>query len=215
MPYAYPMREVIADGTVHVLGLVAAVIAAILLIVHLGEFGSGPTFAGVSIYAGFLLFALVASAAYHLLPWERSRPLLHKIDHAAIYLKIAGTYTPLVVMVGSAFSYVVLGAGWLIALIGAWARLRFWSPSTGRSLPLYLGLGWASLLLVYPMALVLPLWSMILIGVGGLLYTVGAVLYTFKRLRFENAIWHSFVLTASACFFSAIALAATAEIAAF
>ncbi|MEL7154651.1 MAG: hemolysin III family protein, partial [Pseudomonadota bacterium] len=91
----------------------------------------------------------------------------------------------------------------------------FWSPSTGRSLPLYLGLGWASLLLIYPMALVLPLWSMILIAIGGLLYTVGAVLYTFKRLRFENAIWHSFVLTASGCFFSAIALAATAEPPAF
>ena len=157
-----------------------------------------------------LILSLLASAAYHLLPWERSRPVFHRLDHAAIYLKIAGTYTPLVVLIGSWFAYVVLGVVWVVALLGAVAKLSFWATNARGSLALYLLLGWASVLLIWPMWLTLPGPAFALIAAGGLLYTVGTVFFAMKVLRFQNAIWHSFVLAASTCFFCAVSMGGSA-----
>ena len=156
MAYPYSLREVIADGVVHFLGLAAAITGSVLLLVWATRNGQTVELASVWIYASFLLTALVASAAYHMLPWERPRPWLHKIDHAAIYLKIAGTYTPIVVLIGSGFAYVVLAFVWIAALVGAVAKLSFWRVDGRGSLALYLALGWACLLLVGPMIRTLP-----------------------------------------------------------
>lgn len=120
MPYPYSVRETLADASVHVLGLTAGITASAMLLVHVVQTQGAAQIAAISIYTALAVFALMASAAYHLLPWEKTRPVFHRIDHAAIYLKIAGTYTPLVVLIGSAFAYVVLAAVWLVALLGPW-----------------------------------------------------------------------------------------------
>jgi hemolysin III len=206
MSYPYPKREVIADGVIHVLGLIAAITGTVILLVWAATHSVGSNIAAVSVYAGFLLFALFASAAYHLLPWERSRPVLHRIDHAAIYLKIAGTYTPFVVLIGSAFAYVVLIGLWIVALVGAVAKLSFWQANGRGSLALYLLMGWACILLVGPMFQTLPTPALWLIFIGGGLYTLGTVFFSLESLPFHNAIWHGFVLVASTCFFVAVAV---------
>jgi len=210
MAYPYSLRETLADASVHALGLAAGITAATLLVAHVVRTHEVTEIAATGIYAGFAVFALMASAAYHLLPWDQTRPMFHRIDHAAIYLKIAGTYTPLVVLIGSAFAYVVLAAVWAVALLGAVAKLSFWRTDARGSLALYLAMGWASVLLIYPMWRTLPGTTLVLIVVGGGLYTLGTVFYAMPKLRFQNAIWHGFVLAASACFFGAVAVGLSA-----
>ncbi|MGD1883790.1 MAG: hemolysin III family protein [Paracoccaceae bacterium] len=212
MAYAYSAREVLTDAAIHVTGLMAAGTAAVMLMLHLAPSASVVQVAAVGAYLGFLLFSLTASAAYHLLPWERSRDLLHRIDHAAIYLKIAGTYTPLVVLMGSFFSYIILGCVWIIALIGAWAKMRFWATDAKGSLALYLSMGWMSVLLIPLMWTSLPGLVLGLIAVGGLLYTAGTFFFSRENMQYQNAIWHAFVLAASSCFFAAIAMATTTPV---
>ncbi|MEL6451475.1 MAG: hemolysin III family protein [Pseudomonadota bacterium] len=210
MPYPNSLRETLADASVHLIGVLGAVIAGAGLIVYVARTQATPEIAATSVYAGILIFAMIASALYHLLPWDRSRALLLSIDQAAIYLKIAGTYTPLVVLIGSAFSYVVLAGVWGVALVGA--ALRLWqrtSDGTGTEV-IYLAMGWASLLLIWPLAQVLPVTAVVLIVGGGLLYTVGTLFFRMRALRYQNAIWHSFVLAASACFFGAVSLGVSA-----
>lgn len=204
MPYPYSPAETIADGTVHVLGLAFAIPASILLVLH--GHGQDLQMVPLVIYLACFLFSLSASAAYHLLPFERSRAFLGRVDHAAIYFKIAGTYTPLVAVIGSGFAYVVLAIVWVLAMIGAVAKMSFWRTDSKASLALYLGMGWLSVLLIWPMWHQLPVVAVTLIAVGGLVYSLGTIVYAHSGMRFQNAIWHVFVLAASVCFFAAIAI---------
>lgn len=210
MPYPYSRRETLADAAVHGVSVSGALIGCNLLVVHVTQTRPPIDVAATGVYVFVLIFGFLASAAYHLFPWEKTRPIFHRIDHAAIYLKIAGTYTPLVALIGSAFSYGVLVMVWLVALFGAVAKLSFWSTDARGSLALYLGMGWASVLLIWPMWQTLPGVATALIFVGGGLYTLGTVFFSMRALRYQNAIWHGFVLAASSCFFGAVALGASA-----
>ena len=205
---AYARSERIADGVIHALGVIFALAGAILL-VSLSAWSEEARIdrtVAVAIYGGALIATFSASAFYHMAPWTRLRPLLRRIDHAAIYFKIAGTYTPLVVLIGSAFAYAILAVVWAIALGGAVTKLFFWK-SPGRLGPtLYLLMGWLSIALVWSLAMTLPVASTALVVIGGLLYSAGVIFFVWEGLRFSNAIWHGFVLAASACFFAAIAM---------
>ncbi|MGB0799098.1 MAG: PAQR family membrane homeostasis protein TrhA, partial [Planktomarina sp.] len=132
---------------------------------------------------------------------------LRRVDHAAIYLKIAGTYTPLVVLLGSMLGYVVLTFVWVVALAGVIGKLAIKSWPRGLNTGLTLTLGWSALILLWPMAQTLPAGSLTLIFVGGVLYSVGTIFYVNKQIPFHTAIWHGFVLAASASIFVAITLA--------
>lgn len=206
MAYPRSLAETLADGSVHVIGLTGSMIGTAILLGHVTTHAPAATVASVSVYLALLVFAFAASAAYHLLPWDHTRPMLARVDHASIYLKIAGTYTPLVVMLGTVSGYVVLAFVWLVALGGAIAKLSFWSTEGRGSLALYLALGWASVLLIWPMWSNLSGAAMTLVAAGGLTYSAGAVFFAMREFRFQMALWHVFVLVASGCFFAAIAL---------
>ncbi|SLN72468.1 PAQR family membrane homeostasis protein TrhA [Roseisalinus antarcticus] len=197
--------ERIADGVMHAMGTSLAIIGAVMLIVLVAGQQSGVTVASVSVYGAALIVSFVASACYHMAPWEVARPTLLRIDHAAIFLKIAGTYTPLVALIGTAFGWIVLGVVWTVAVLGAGMRLFLARGPSRFTTAIYLVLGWFSLALIWPLAQKLPVGGTTLIFVGGLLYTAGTVFHNWERLRFQNAIWHAFVLAASTCFFGAIA----------
>lgn len=203
----YPAQtrpERMADFAMHCTGIILAITGAILLVAFTVLNASGPTIAAVSVYAGALVTTFLASVFYHFPPWEEARPVLRRIDHAAIYFKIAGTYTPLVAIVGTAFAWSMLALIWGVAILGAVARLFFWRGPGNLNTVLYLALGWVSVALLWPMAQTLPIGGMVLIVTGGVLYTVGAVLFSLPNLRYQNAIWHFFVVVASACFFATI-----------
>jgi len=204
----YSLPERIADGTVHGFGVALAITGAVLLLVFASTTGDGGLVTGLAVYAAALIATFVMSACYHMTPWEGLRPVLRRLDHAAIYFKIAGTYTPFVVMIGSAFGYVVLGLIWTLAFAGALAKVFFWRAPGRLGTALYLVLGWLSLALIWPMVQALPMAAVILVAVGGVLYSLGVVFFTRENMRYSNAIWHVFVLAASGCFFAAISLGA-------
>lgn len=208
-PYpAYARSERIADGTMHALGVIGALTGAIVLTLWSRGHVSGGQSLALAVYGAALVGTFVASAFYHMTPWENLRPLLHRIDHAAIHLKIAGTYTPLVVMIGSLSSYLVLALVWALALFGVAQNLWF-ARGPGRFATLiYLIMGWLSLLLIWSLMPLLPGPALGLIAAGGLLYTLGVVFFRWDSLKFSNAIWHAFVLAASVCFYGAITLGA-------
>lgn len=203
----YSRPERIADGVIHAIGVTFAVAGAITLIVLAAIWAGGAQVAAISVYGGALIATFAASALYHMSPRPEWRPTLRRIDHAAIYLKIAGTYTPFVVLIGSAFAYGVLALVWVLALGGALAKVFFWRNPGRFGTVLYLVLGWLAVLLVWPMAQTLPPVAAMLAVAGGFLYTAGVIFFTWESLRFSNAIWHGFVLAASGCFFAAITLA--------
>lgn len=208
----YARSERIADGTMHAVGVLGAISGAVVLIIWSAEAASAAQIAAISVYGATLIATFVASAFYHMTPWEGIRPLLRRFDHAAIYLKIAGTYTPLVVMIGSWFAYTVLAIVWGLAVVGMVLKLFFWR-TPGRFGPaLYLIMGWLSLALIWSLWPVVPISAMVLMGLGGLLYTAGVPFYASETMKFSIAIWHGFVVTASACFFAAIAIATAAMI---
>ena len=133
-PYpTFARSERIADGVIHAVGVTLAMTGAILLVVFAAFWAGAGQIAAVSVYGTALIATFSASAFYHMTPWEGLRPTLRRIDHAAIYLKIAGTYTPLVLLIGSGFGYVVLALVWMLALAGAVAKLFFWA-APGRLL---------------------------------------------------------------------------------
>ena len=206
----YARSERIADGTMHAIGVLGALTGAIALVAWSAGVASAGQVAAIAIYGGTLIATFAASAFYHFTPWESIRPTLRRFDHAAIYLKIAGTYTPLVVMVGTGFAYAVLAVVWALAVIGMVLKLFFWR-TPGRFGPaLYLIMGWLSLALIWSLWPIVPTSALVLMAVGGLLYTAGVPFYASETLKFSIAIWHGFVVAASACFFAAIALSAMA-----
>ena len=199
--------ERIADGSVHAIGVIGAVTGAVMLFVLLAGDVSGWQLTALAIYGIGLIGTFTASATYHLAPWHDIRPMLRRIDHAAIYLMIAGTYTPLVVMVGTPFSYTILGIVWLLAFLGITLKLFFWQ-APGRFGPaLYLIMGWLSVGLIWAIWPILPGSVITLIAAGGLTYTVGVLFYASKK-KFSTVIWHGFVVAASACFWAAILMGA-------
>ncbi|WP_073326813.1 PAQR family membrane homeostasis protein TrhA [Wenxinia saemankumensis] len=205
--YQYPRyarSERIADGVIHLAGVIFALSGAVLLIVigalHLG----GAHVAALSVYGAALVASFTASAIYHFTPWEAARPLFRRLDHAAIFLKIAGTYTPLAVLIGGPFAYAVLALVWVLALVGMARKLFFWTNGASSSV-FYLVLGWLSLALIWPLAQTVGWPALALIAAGGALYTGGVVFFNWEGLKYSLAIWHGFVLAASACFFAAIA----------
>lgn len=206
---SYARSERIADGTMHAIGLAGALGGTVFLLTWNAGLASMWQMLALAIYGGALTATFAASAFYHMTPWPNTRPLLRRFDHAAIYLKIAGTYTPLVIMIGSAFSYVILSIVWALAFVGIVLKLFFWK-SPGRYGPaLYLVMGWLSVFLIWSMWPVVPAATTILIALGGLTYTAGVIFYA-SDWKFSTAIWHGFVVVASACFFAAIAIGAAA-----
>jgi hemolysin III len=202
----YTRGERIADGAVHAVGIFFAIIATIILIIGASGSSSFWTFVALSIYGAALIGSFVASACYHFTPWDHHRAMLRRIDHAAIYFKIAGTYTPLVVIIGSAFAFSILGIVWTLATVGAIAKLFFWARPSRWGLGLYLGLGWLSIALVSSLIPLVSGLSLGLIVAGGLVYSLGAVVFSVDGLRYQNAIWHTLVVIASMCFCLAIAI---------
>ena len=207
---AYARSERIADGTMHAIGVLGALTGAIVLLAWSADVATPAQIMALAVYGATLIATFVASAFYHFTPWLEIRPLLRRIDHAAIYLKIAGTYTPLVVMIGTGFAYAVLAVVWALAMIGMVLKLFFWR-TPGRFGPaLYLIMGWLSLALIWSLWPIVPVSAIILMAVGGFLYTLGVPFYASEMMKYAIAIWHGFVVTASACFFAAIAISVAA-----
>jgi hemolysin III len=200
----YTRAERIADGIIHAMGIAASVVGVVVLLAIAMPMLDAFSTSALMIYGVTLVTLFCISAAYHMITHAHWKPFLRRCDQAAIFFKIAGTYTPLVILIGSAFSYSVLAVVWITALTGAIAKLSVWKQMERYSVHLFLALGWASLTLAWPIFSTLPLPVSILILTGGVLYSVGVIFHQWESLRYQNAIWHGFVLAASSCHFAAV-----------
>jgi len=204
---SYSRAEKISDAVVHVTGLTLVLMAVPVLIVLTALYrGDAASIAGVSIYGAALLAMILFSALYNIAEtsgFGRAKEwLLRRLDHSAIYLKIAGTYTPFTLLSGHGFALTV--GVWAAALAGI--TLKAVSPERFKwiALALYLGMGWAGLIAGGGMFAALPTPVLALMIVGGCLYTLGVVFYLWRRLPFHYTIWHVFVLCASFVFYAAV-----------
>ena len=146
------------------------------------------------------------SATYNLWPVSPRKWLLRRFDHSAIYLLIAATYTPFISQLGDqAFATNFLIGVWGVAIAGALLKLNFPGRFDKLSIVLYLAMGWSGILAYEKVANVLPSSILLLIAMGGGLYTLGVLFHSWERLRFQNAIWHGFVVLGAACHYTAVA----------
>lgn len=201
----YDRAELIADGIVHGIGVFGGLIAATALVVLAAVFASGFEIVTVAIYAAGLLAMLGFSAAYNVWPVSPKKWLLRRFDHSAIYVLIAATYTPVFYRIeDSGLSTGLLIAVWCIALIGIAFKLFLPGRFDKVSIGLYLAMGWSGVMAYDSGLASLPARAVWFIAIGGALYSLGVIFHAWQRLRFQNAIWHSFVLLGAACHYTAV-----------
>jgi hemolysin III len=201
----YDRAELIADGIVHGIGVFGGVVAATVLIVLAAIFASTYEIVSVSVYAAGLLAMLGLSAAYNLWPVSRGKWLLRRLDHSAIYILIAATYTPVFAQLQDrVFAMSLLAGVWSVAAVGVVLKLFFPGRFDKVSVGLYLAMGWSGLIAYDAGISSLPQLALWFIVAGGLLYSFGVIFHAWRRLRFQNVIWHSFVLLGAACHYTAV-----------
>lgn len=202
----YSSPERLADSVIHVLGIAASVAAAATLATLAAAYCLPARSAmSLGIYGAGLAAVFCSSAAYHLTREGKAKALLRRVDHAAIYVKIAATYTPFaLVKLGGTTGLLLLGFVWLITAVGATAKLLLPGRLLITSYVLYLSQGWAVVAVWGSFSAAVSAPVMALLTVGGVLYTGGIAFHLWERLRFHTAIWHGMVLAASACHFAAI-----------
>ncbi|UVF17828.1 hemolysin III family protein [Microvirga terrae] len=201
----YDVKEIIADGIVHVVGVTIGVVSIAALLVVAAPAVGAWEFTSLLIYGIGLLTVLTVSALYNLWPVSPVKWMLRRFDHSAIYLLIAGTYTPFITqMKASAESLALLAGVWLTSMVGITLKLRFPGRFDRLSILLYLLLSWSGVMAYESVFGTLPASTLWLLAIGGILYTTGVVFHLWESLRFQNAIWHAFVLVAAGCHYGAV-----------
>ncbi|WP_213865203.1 PAQR family membrane homeostasis protein TrhA [Vibrio crassostreae] len=200
-----------ANAITHGLGVVLGVIGLILLLIRAFDYQADMlTVASMTIYGSSIILLFLASTLYHSITTEKTKRLLKTLDHCAIYLLIAGSYTPfLLVGLRTPLAMGLMAVIWGIALVGIIMKIAFVYRFKRLSLFIYLAMGWLSLIVVYQLAMNIDIGGLVLLAVGGVIYSLGVIFYVAKRIPYNHAIWHLFVLAGCACHFFAIYLYVT------
>lgn len=198
--------ELLADKVIHIVGLSAGGVAAAVLMGFAAIARGVSDLASAAIYSLGLMAMLGCSAAYNLARRSPHRDLLRRFDHAAIFVMIAGTYTPFTILaLSGSWAIFMTALVWIIAAAGVALKLilpqrRF----EGLSVAIYIAFGWIVVVAAGPFMNALSPTILALVAAGGIVYTAGVIFHAWERLPFQNAIWHGFVLVAAALHFAAI-----------
>jgi hemolysin III len=200
----YDRTEILADAIVHAAGIVLGLVGAVAIIGFAAQTKEVEV-VPVAIYVAGLMTMLIVSAAYNLWPVSPTKWILRRFDHSAIYLLIAGTYTPFLAQMKSGLASVGLGVGlWVSAAVGVFLKLALPGRFDRAAIILCLLLGWSGVVIYEAVVAVLPSISLWLLASGGILYTIGTIFHVYESLRFQNAIWHFFVMLAAICHYLAV-----------
>ncbi|MEO8565940.1 MAG: hemolysin III family protein [Betaproteobacteria bacterium] len=198
--------EEIANSLSHGLGFVAALASAPILVLTTAQNGRTLNVIGAAIFATTMVLLYCASTIYHAVPHPRAKALLKKLDHGAIFLLIAGTYTPFTLgALSGPWGWTLLSVVWSLAVVGVTLKACDRIEHPLASLGLYLVMGWLCLVALEPLLERVPLQGLLLLGAGGFAYMAGVAFFaTDSRLRYGHFIWHLFVLTGTGCHFFAV-----------
>ena len=204
-PRDHSRGELAADRFIHILGIAAGSIGGATLVALIAVRRDWLEFGALLIYAFGLIAMFGCSAAYHLARSSPWRAFLRRCDHAAIFVMIAGTYTPFTVLrLEGAWSWGLTSAVWTIAGLGVLMKLYKGCDVRYAAIAPYLLLGWIGIIAIDPLFRSLEWQTFALIVAGGALYTIGVLFHIWDRLPFQNAIWHGFVLAAASVHYAAV-----------
>jgi hemolysin III len=198
--------EELANGISHGIGLVGAIIGTPILLLAAFHHGNIPFLIGTIIFTTTMLLVYLASTLYHGWPQTHTKSLLQVLDHSAIFLLIAGTYTPFALgPLRGVWGWTMLGLVWALATLGVLVKA---TRGTARhkkfAMALYLGMGWLALIFIRPLAPAVPLSVVLCLVAGGIAYTTGVLFYVRERVRYSHFVWHLFVLAGTGCHFAAV-----------
>lgn len=198
-------REELANSITHAIGMALSLAALVILVVYASIQGDGWKIVSFSIYGVSMLLLYTASTLYHSFSSERAKHYLKIFDHAAIYLLIAGTYTPfLLVMLRGAWGWSLFAIVWGLAILGIIFKLFFVHRFQIFSTIIYLLMGWLIVVAFRPLIANIPERGLYWMLAGGLFYSFGVIFYLWERVPYHHAIWHLFVLAGSICHFFAV-----------
>ncbi len=204
----YSVAEEIANSVSHGLGMLFGIVGLVLLLVQANNLNADTmSIASLSVYGSSMILLYLASTLYHAITLEKAKRVLKTLDHCAIYLLIAGTYTPfLLITLRTPLAMTLMAVIWGLALLGIALKIMFVYRFKKLSLATYLVMGWLALIAVYQLSLSLATGGLVLLGLGGVIYSLGVVFYVNKRIPYNHAIWHLFVLGGTIRHFFAIYL---------
>ncbi|HRN68787.1 MAG TPA: hemolysin III family protein [Promineifilum sp.] len=201
----YTLGEEIAHSVTHGIGAALSLAALVTLLVLAIIHGTKWHILSFAVYGVSLFAVYLASTLYHGVQKPRLRPILRKVDHACIYLLIAGTYTPFVLIsMRSSLGLTLLTAVWAMAVFGIVYKIFFIDHFAVLTTLIYVAMGWMSMFAWREMVANIPQTGLVLLVAGGGLYTVGVIFYAMTKIRYTHAVWHLFILGASACHFVAV-----------
>ncbi|MHB9149733.1 MAG: PAQR family membrane homeostasis protein TrhA [Thermoleophilia bacterium] len=204
---SYSLGEEIANSVIHGVGAGLSAAALALLVTFAVQASDGWKLAGAIVFGVTLLLEFAASTLYHSFPQPRVKHVFKVLDHAGIYLLIAGTYTPFIVVILRESGYWwMLAVVWTMALIGIVAEAFWVYRPKWVSVVVYLTMGWLVVVAIRPLAAHLAEPGVWLLAAGGLAYTLGTIFYVLKQVRYTHAVWHLFVLGGAVCHFLVVAL---------
>lgn len=199
------LGEEIANGTSHGIALVAGLIATPFLLSSASRQGSGWNILGASVFAGAVILMYLSSTLYHLLPENRAKRVFRILDHGAIFVLIAGTYTPFTLgALRGAWGWTLFGLVWGIGILGMILKITGGIRHTRFSTGLYLAMGWLILIAIRPFLSNVPLPGILWLLAGGVAYTVGVAFFAAERVRYGHFVWHLFVILGTTCHFFAV-----------
>lgn len=198
------LREEIANAATHGVGFVASLIGVPILVLTAAARGERLTLIGASVFGATLLALYAASTLYHAIPHPTLKQRLRVLDHAAIYLLIAGTYTPFTLgVLRGVWGWTLFGIVWTLAALGVLFKVFFGPGWQRASTAMYIGMGWLIIVALKPLMNALPTMGLLLLAAGGLFYTGGCVFYL-ARKSWSHPVWHVFVMGGSACHYFAV-----------
>lgn len=201
----YTFGEEILHSLTHGIGAVLSVVALVTLVILAVTYGTLWHIIGFTVFGASMLALFSASTLYHGVQKPRLRPVLRKVDHACIYLLIAGTYTPFVLIsMRSSLGLTMLTVVWALAVFGIVYKIFFIDRLAVLTTLAYVAMGWMGVFAWREMVANIPSDSLVFLFVGGGLYTIGVIFYALTRIRYTHAVWHVFILGAAACHFVAV-----------
>jgi hemolysin III len=197
--------EEIANGISHGIGLVLAIVAVPILVLSAIRAGSAQFIFGVSVFGGTMVLLYLASTLYHSLSHEAAKQLCRIFDHTAIFLLIAGTYTPFALgVLRGPWGWALLAAIWTLAFVGITLKVIARTRHSRITIPLYVVMGWLAVVAIKPILMLVPVPGILLILAGGIAYTGGLAFFAAHRLKYNHFIWHLFVIAGTTCHYFAV-----------